>query len=1031
MRRPRARIAVLTTALLASGAALGQPTMAAQTAGVERLDITPSLRTEPRHDTVAAVGPTGYAHTPEPADGRTGAPLEWTDFATGGSVTLGTGAGATGTGSTGSAFGDFAEFGTGGRYAYVTQSGAPALRDLTTGAQRPLAVPPNARYQALLGETVLFREYASAEAPGTATGFLLTRADDPAAPPVPVTGWPADARPATARLVAGDGTAAVLRFGRAAGSSDATDLGLVDLRTGALTVLPMPAGAEVGAVAVSPDRLVWVDGDRVAHLRERTAPTGAERLLSLPGGLSPSRIGLVGEWVLALGDTPGPALTRTLLALHPDGRTQKLLGGAEGGLTQIAGGGAAVVGGASATDWALFRIQPGKNGGAPALEKLRRIDPLPVRTDGIALGGGRLTTLEQDGPKGPGFYGRTLPVGPVRTGQSAPAWQGAEPGAERLPTPLFDGGDGRTVSFPRLPAAGRAVVARTVDGRTVRVPVGQDGRIADAFGRWAVFQTGTPAAGQLVAGGETLVVDTEAARTVSRQAQTAAALWGDTLFTGTGTGGEVARKDLTTGKDLGKIATGSGCPLTELQTAGGRWLYWACGAYAKQGVVDLRSGARIALPASYGTGGLLGDGYYVDQYSSYLRLVDVSSGRAVTSTLPSTTPVPGGRRESWAVDRFGGGIAYKDTADLVHVMWPGVPASDLTTVGTGAPGTLRAATDWKASWPLSKPVSIWQLTLRHKATGTVLRTYGGNEARGRLGALWNGKDASGRPAVNGAYTWTLWAKPADGRGPDLTFSGTVAVTGGTPVWHDLVGEDGFGDLLVMDKTGVVSLYRGTGTGALSGRVAGSTARFAAATLLVPFGDVNGDRCPDVLVRQGDQLRAYRPGCGKVLTPSSPYTVIGSGWKQYDQLTSPGDMNGDGYADLVARQASTGDMYFYGGTADHRLKARVRIGTNWKTYKRIIGVGDLNGDRRGDLLGLDTAGVLWKYHATATGGVTARTKTGWGAFTAVTGAGDLTGDARPDLLTRDTAGRLWRYNGPSFTTRTLVGTGGWNTFASLS
>ncbi|MEU7034901.1 VCBS repeat-containing protein [Streptomyces sp. NPDC046237] len=211
----------------------------------------------------------------------------------------------------------------------------------------------------------------------------------------------------------------------------------------------------------------------------------------------------------------------------------------------------------------------------------------------------------------------------------------------------------------------------------------------------------------------------------------------------------------------------------------------------------------------------------------------------------------------------------------------------------------------------------------------------------------------------------------------------------------MAGDDGFGDLLVMDTSGLVSMYRCNGTGGLAARTAGTSAKFPTTSSFVPSGDTNGDGCGDVVVRVGDQMRSYRPGCGKVVSASSPYTLLGSGWGQYDVLTSSGDVNGDGRVDLTARQASTGDMYFYPGTADHRLGSRVKIGTNWKLYSKIVGAGDLNGDARGDLLGVDASGVLWRYYGTASGGVTARVKVGggWGAYSSLVGMGDITGDGR--------------------------------------
>ncbi|MFD3728049.1 FG-GAP-like repeat-containing protein [Streptomyces sp. NPDC058671] len=1033
-RYPRARIAVLATALVATAVGLSPATVAqaSPVVGIDQLDITPNWRTVPRQETVLAVGPTGYAHRTEDSDEHSGEEPLWTDFASGATVPLGYGSGN-------EAFG---ERGTGGRYVYLQHGiGTHYLRDVETGEEKPLTIPEDTGYRGILGETLLFQQYEPGSSYGTTTGYLLRRAGDPDGTPIPVTGWPEGADLHTARLVAGDGATAVLRF-KSSASYAYTDLAVVDLRTGAMRVIASStpsAGVLVGPVAVTSERIAWVDSARTVHIRRLSDLDTPGTVYPLPEGFAAGRIGLAGEWVIAVGEAGGTdaALHRRLVAFSPTGAPHPLLERAEGEINQIGdGSGVAVVGGTSATDWSLLKVVPGKGGGAPALEKLRRLEPLPAKIDGLALGAGRLTTLEYDGPKGPGFYGRTLPVGPVHTGQGTPAWQGVETNAEWRRTPLFDSGDGRTVSLPRIPYTARAVVSRAGTGRTTRVAVDQDGRIGDAFGRWAVFQSGTPTfPGTLVSGGETVVVNLDASTVVSRQSQTAAALWGDTLFTGTATVGEVARKDLASGKDLGKVATGSGCPLTELQTAGGRWLYWACGQFAQQGVVDLKSGARIALPRSYGEGGLLGDGYYVDQYSSYLRITDFSGGTAKAARpLVDTRPVYGARREAWTVDRFGGAVAYQDAEHRVHVVWPGVPTSDLAAASASVPASMRMQEGWKASWALSKPASIWRVTVRDRHTGNPLRSFGADETRGRIDASWDGRTAAGKPVANGTYSWHLQANSADGQGRDLSLTGTVTVTGGKPALRDMAGNDTQGDLLAMDTAGLVSMYRGDGYGGLSGRYAGTGAKFATTSVLVPFGDVNGDGCADVLARVGDQLRAYRPGCGKVVSASSPYTLIGSGWSQYDVLTSPGDANGDGFTDLIVRQASSGDMYFYAGTADHRMKSRVRIGTDWKLYRKITGVGDLNGDGRGDLLGVDASGALWRYHGTATGGVTARVKLGhgWNIYSSLVGTGDISGDGCPDLVARETSGTLYSYLGTcrgTYSSRILIG-GGWNMFKAL-
>ncbi|GGY71913.1 FG-GAP-like repeat-containing protein [Streptomyces omiyaensis] len=1046
VRRSRARAVLLAVVLAATGAgpvpgAAASP--GAPVVGIDQVDVAPHPRTAPRGETVVAVGSGGYAHRAEDSDPHSGDPLEWTDFATGESRALGHGSGN-------DAFG---ETGTGGRYVSGESGpGAPFVLDLESGAHTPLTVPPDTGYRGLTGDRLLFQQYAAGSSYGSTEGYFLRSAADPDGASTPVTGWPADAEQHTARLVGGTEGLAVLRFGRKGPSSypsGDSSLGLVDLATGRMQVLEAATAADgmlVAGVAVTAERIAWVDPGRTVHVRSRTGLTADATSYPLPEGLSATRIGLVGDWLLTTAEprTAGEALTRRLVAVSPAGEARTLLAGAEARINQLGdgSGAAAVTGGTSATDWALLKVVPGK-GGVPALEKLRAVEPLPAEVDSLALGMGRLTTLEHDGPRGPGFYRRSLPVGPLHTGQSASVWSGAEAGAEWNGTPLLDAADGRTVSFPKLPYTPRAVVSRRADGQTSRVTVDQSGRIADAFGRWTVFQTGEAGAGELAAGGETLVLDLDARQTVSRRTRTAAALWGDTLFTGTGTAGAVVREDLATGKVLGTVATGAGCPLTELQAAG-RWLYWACARYEKQGVLDLSNPAapvRVALPRGDRRGGLLGDGYFVDRDSgSYLRVTPFSTGTAGTPfALTRAEPVPGERRTTWTVDRFGGAVAYRGADQRVHVVWTDVPASDLTAASRSFPGGLRIPGTWKASWTLSKPAAAHELTIRDARSGKAVRTFRAGETRGRTDVTWNGRDDAGRPVTNGPYVWELFAPTADGRGRDLSTFGHLQVSGGRPAFRDLAGDDGEGELLALDTAGAVSMYRGNGEGRLSGRMTATGRAFPAGTLLVPFGDVDADGCADVLGRVGNELRAYRQGCGKVVTASSPYASIGSGWGQYDVLTSPGDVNGDGYADLVARQTTTGDMYFYAGTADRGLKARLRIGVNWKLYQRITGAGDLDGDGRGDLLAVDGSGTLWSYFGTATGGVTPRAKVGggWQVYTAVQTVGDLDADGDADLVARDAAGRLYAYyshglgrTGNRFGPRELVGTGGWNTFRTL-
>jgi hypothetical protein len=240
----------------------------------------------------------------------------------------------------------------------------------------------------------------------------------------------------------------------------------------------------------------------------------------------------------------------------------------------------------------------------------------------------------------------------------------------------------------------------------------------------------------------------------------------------------------------------------------------------------------------------------------------------------------------------------------------------------------------------------------------------------------------------------------------------------------------------MNSTGSLTYQLGRrATGTFLGKTSGSG--WDPTVKAVPFGDLNGDRCNDVLVRMTDgSLRGYKPGCGKPVTPSASYTTLGTGWSAYNVLTSPGDVTGDGRADLIARNSSTGTVYLYKGTSSGTLSARVKLYTDWSGYKKIVGVGDLTGDGIGDLLAQDKSNNLYRYTGTGSGTFKARVKlfANWGgSYNTVVGVGDLTGDGKADLVSRDTSGNVWRNNGTgtgSFGSRTQIATG-WSGYKSLS
>ncbi|MFH9741528.1 FG-GAP-like repeat-containing protein [Streptomyces roseolus] len=831
---------------------------------------------------------------------------------------------------------------------------------------------------------------------------------------------------------------------------------LFDFTAGTVTPLRRPSSSGAAEYAtLGKDRIV-LGGAGGIHVLSRAEPTAPGHDVAMPEGAVAGigESGLVGDWFISRIEEPGTYMGRLWAFPLPGGAPRELGAYVRSGTKVHAGpdGSLYTIG---MTDSGLPGVQRVALGtdGAPRVDRALALGQ-PYSRESMTLSQGRLVAQTSDEGTDRRLQGYDLALAGTHAAAgrwSCDALRAAANCPHILPSATYprwwtDTGDGRLVTLENVnrtgctdcavsvhvttPGSGgatRSIVVPYATAITARTIVRASGRYVHFYAR-----SGN--------GLRSIVADIETGAVLQDSANLDQSLWGRQLWTGNGTNGTVTAVDVRTGVTVATADLGTGCgAFTELAVTG-RWIFRRCASDTGAVLVhdrERRHSVWTRVPRDAKP--LLGDGFLAYAHSlgsSQLYVEDVRSGEAEERPVGQMAwyrdQYVG---QGWTVDRFGGGVAFLDPWESVRVTGLGGVTSRLAAIDADTPAANLKAGVWKPRWWLSKPGASWSLALRHKVTGKAVRTLTGGEARGIVAPSWDGKDAAGKYVANGAYVWSLTVKPADGHGADLTASGSVAVSGAAAVWRDMAGDDGFGDLLAMDTAGAMSLYRGTGTGAVSARVTGSGTAFATTSLLVPVGDVNGDRCADVLARVGDQLRAYRPGCGKVVTASSPYTLIGSGWGQYDQLTSPGDVNGDGYVDLVARQASTGDMYFYAGTATHAVKARVRIAADWKLYKRVVGAGDLNGDGRGDLLGVDAAGVLWRYYGTATGGVTARAQVGggWGTYSALVGVGDLSGDGRADLVARTTDGKLYRYasNGAgNFGGRVLIGSGGWNTFKAL-
>ncbi|WP_405898188.1 VCBS repeat-containing protein [Streptomyces sp. NBC_00727] len=141
--------------------------------------------------------------------------------------------------------------------------------------------------------------------------------------------------------------------------------------------------------------------------------------------------------------------------------------------------------------------------------------------------------------------------------------------------------------------------------------------------------------------------------------------------------------------------------------------------------------------------------------------------------------------------------------------------------------------------------------------------------------------------------------------------------------------------------------------------------------------------------------------------------IGSGWQVYNSLTGPGDLSGDGKGDVLARDTK-GNLYLYKGNgAATKFSAKVKVGYGYNTYNKIVGAGDLSGDGRADVVARDTKGNLYLYKGTGNAAkpLSARVKIGYGynTYKQFAAPGDLDGDGKADLVGVDGKGDVYRYS----------------------
>lgn len=258
-----------------------------------------------------------------------------------------------------------------------------------------------------------------------------------------------------------------------------------------------------------------------------------------------------------------------------------------------------------------------------------------------------------------------------------------------------------------------------------------------------------------------------------------------------------------------------------------------------------------------------------------------------------------------------------------------------------------------------------------------------------------------------------WLYPGTGQGKWLARSRVA--TG----WTGLTAVIGSGTfstgtlptIVARQSNGQMRTHIGNGKGALvATHVWGSG--WGGVPQIVVTGDVTGDGKADVVTVNAKSVLAIYPGTNATYTGGATLTAPPAG-TTWNLINTAGDFLGIGRAQVLARTAN-GELWAYPVDASGAavLAEGRRIGVGWGGMTQIAGVGDWNGDGFADVLCISSAtGELLLYSGNGSGGwiVTGQVvDTGWQGRDLLTPAGDVDGDKRVDVIARNPNGTLWLY-----------------------
>lgn len=379
---------------------------------------------------------------------------------------------------------------------------------------------------------------------------------------------------------------------------------------------------------------------------------------------------------------------------------------------------------------------------------------------------------------------------------------------------------------------------------------------------------------------------------------------------------------------------------------------------------------------------------------------------------------------------------------------------------------VRTAEGYQQGWTVDRaPAGMGELTVEVDLEGGEVRVAeGGLQVDGEAGEVFNVSglaawDANGT-ALNARFALTAggFSVLVDDRGAQYpvqidpvysTPGATLAGDGSSLLFGWSVSEagdvngDGYGDVVVGASPAYFNTL-GIGQAVLfEGTAAGTTAT-PAVTLstgsttdafgfsVAAAGDVNGDGFDDVLVGAywADQVFLYL-GSGSGLSAVAATKLEGSASSGYFGYTmaGAGDVNGDGYDDVIVGDFTEDEAYIYLGSAAGlaATAATTLDGDGNQDFGySVSGAGDVNGDGFDDVIvstttcdGSEAAAYVYKGSAlgvalTPFAAILGLDDPGNYCMILAAAAGDINGDGYDDVLAGsmyvDANGRVDAYHG---------------------